>query len=121
MKKENKNLGYAVTTVAGDDITRTNSINPIAALQGKVAGLQINVMNSAGVQTSPYIQLRGAKVVGGNNQPIFVVDGNILQNNISGPDAADQGSQLLNLNPDDYASITVLKGLLLPPFMDHVA
>ncbi|GAB3354738.1 SusC/RagA family TonB-linked outer membrane protein [Arachidicoccus ginsenosidivorans] len=110
IKKENKNLGYAVTTVAGDDITRTNSINPIAALQGKVAGLQINVMNSAGVQTSPYIQLRGAKVVGGNNQPIFVVDGNILQNNISGPDAADQGSQLLNLNPDDYASITVLKG-----------
>ena len=45
-----------------------------------------------------------------NNQPIFVVDGNVLINNQSDADNTDAGSQLKNLNPDDYESITVLKG-----------
>lgn len=110
LQKEDKNLGYSVTKVNGEDITRTNTVNPIAGLQGKVAGVMVNVMSSAGVQTSPYIQIRGAKVLGGNNQPIFVVDGNVLQNNLVGADAADGGSQLKDLNPDNYESITVLKG-----------
>lgn len=107
---EDAKLGYSISTVKGSDISRTNTVNPIAGLQGKVAGVQVNVMSSAGVQTSPHIQIRGAKVLGGNNQPIFVIDGNVIQNNQTGPDAADGGSQLKNLNPDDYASITVLKG-----------
>ncbi|WP_183560396.1 SusC/RagA family TonB-linked outer membrane protein [Mucilaginibacter sp. SP1R1] len=115
IQKRNDNLGYSVSTVKGDELDRTNTVNPIAALQGKVAGVVINTMSSAGVQTSPFIQIRGAKVLGdashqANNQPIFVIDGNVLQNNIVGPDAADGGSQLKNLNPDDYESITVLKG-----------
>ena len=113
--KEDKNLGYAVTTVKGEDITRTNTVNPITALQGKVAGVNVNVVGAAGIQTSPFIQIRGAKVLGSspgqaNNQPIFVVDGNVLQNNLIGADGTDSGSQLKNLNPDDYESITVLKG-----------
>ncbi len=113
--KEDKNLGYAVTTVKGEDITRTNTVNPITALQGKIAGVNVNVVGAAGIQTSPFIQIRGAKVLGSspgqaNNQPIFVVDGNVLQNNLISADGTDAGSQLKNLNPDDYASITVLKG-----------
>ena len=110
IKKQNKNLGYAVTTVSGAELASTNTVNPITALQGKVAGAEINVVNTSGVQTSPYIQLRGAAVLGGNNQPIFVIDGNIIQNNLSSPDGSDPGSQLKDLNPDDYESITVLKG-----------
>ncbi|PSL47999.1 iron complex outermembrane receptor protein [Chitinophaga niastensis] len=112
--KQDKNLGYALTTVKGEELTRTNTVNPITALQGKVAGVNVSVMTAAGVQTSPFIQIRGAKVLGtpGNNvnQPIFVVDGNVLSNNVSDADNADAGSQLKNLNPDDYESITVLKG-----------
>jgi len=115
IKKLDKNLGYAATRLDGEELTRTNTVNPITALQGKVAGVNINVMSSAGVQTSPFIQIRGAKVLGStsnaaNNQPIFVIDGNVLQNNIVGADDQDGGSQLKNLNPDDYESITVLKG-----------
>ncbi len=115
IQKDNKKLGYAVTTVKGEELTRTNTVNPIAALQGKVAGVNINVMSSSGVQTSPSIQIRGSKVLGNqpgqaNNQPIFVVDGNVLQNNLMNADDVDGGSQLKNLNPDDYESITVLKG-----------
>lgn len=115
IQKDNKKLGYAVTTVKGEDLTRTNTVNPIAALQGKVAGVNINVMGAAGIQTSPSIQIRGSKVLGNspgqsNNQPIFVIDGNIIQNNQINADDVDGGSQLKNLNPDDYESITVLKG-----------
>lgn len=115
ISKLDKKLGYAVTTVKGEEITRTNTVNPITALQGKVAGVSINVTSASGIQSSPNIQIRGARVLGNtpgqsNNQPIFVVDGNILQNNIQDADNADAGSQLKNLNPDDYESITVLKG-----------
>lgn len=112
--KQNKKLGYAVTTIKGDAVTRTNTVNPITGLQGKVAGVNINVMSASGVQTSPFIQIRGAKVLGkpgqNSNQPIFVVDGTVMENNIFDADNADAGSQLKNLNPDDYESITVLKG-----------
>lgn len=111
IQHQDATLGYSVGHVSGAAIANTNTVNPIAALQGKVAGVMVNVMNSGGVQSSPYIQIRGASVLGGNNQPIFVVDGNILQNNLdNGADNADQGSQLMNLNPNDYASITILKG-----------
>lgn len=115
IQKDNKKLGYAVTTVKGDELTRTNTVNPITALQGKVAGVNINVMSSAGVQTSPSILIRGSKVLGNspgqaNNQPIFVIDGNVITNNQINADDVDGGSQLKNLNPDDYESITVLKG-----------
>nr|WP_068890533.1 SusC/RagA family TonB-linked outer membrane protein [Pedobacter panaciterrae] len=115
IQKLDKNLGYAATKISGEEINRTNTVNPIAALQGKVAGVNVNMMSAAGVQTSPFIQIRGAKVVGNqpgqaNNQPIFVIDGNVLTNNLSDADNADGGSQLKNLNPDDYESITVLKG-----------
>lgn len=115
IKKDDKTLGYAVTNIKGDELVRTNSVNPIAALQGKVAGVNINVMNANGIQSSPSIQIRGAKVLGNqpgqaNNQPIFVVDGNVLINNQSDADNTDAGSQLKNLNPDDYESITILKG-----------
>ncbi|ALL04924.1 hypothetical protein AQ505_05115 [Pedobacter sp. PACM 27299] len=115
VKKIDRNLGYSVTKIKGDEITRTNTVNPITGLQGKVAGVNINVVGTAGVQTSPYIQIRGAKVLGSgerqaNNQPIFVIDGQVITNNIVNGDASDGGSQLKNLNPDDYESITILKG-----------
>ncbi|HWZ36463.1 MAG TPA: carboxypeptidase-like regulatory domain-containing protein, partial [Mucilaginibacter sp.] len=110
IEKKTSDLGYSVTTIKGDELDRTNTVNPITALQGKVAGVVINTTQVAGIQTSPFIQIRGANAIGGNNQPIFVIDGNILYNNIASPDGTDAGSQLKNLNPDDYESITVLKG-----------
>lgn len=111
VEKENSRLGYSVTTVDGSDLARTNTVNPITALQGKVAGVNINVMGSSGVQTSPSILIRGVTSLSKNTQPIFVVDGIVIENNRFGADdGVDYGSQLKNLNPDNYESITVLKG-----------
>ena len=115
MKRSEKALGYAVTELKGDDLN-TNAINPISSLQGKVAGVEISG-SDGGMFGANKIQIRGASTLSGNNQPIYVIDGVILSNDISGTsnsdydgEASDYGNQLKNLNPDDFQSISVLKG-----------
>ena len=111
LPKQAKSVGYATTRVSTDEIERTNTINPVNALQGKVAGLQINTGGASGVTSSSSITIRGANSVDKNNSPIFVIDGLIIQEPITGNLAGtDWGSQLKNLNPADYESVTVLKG-----------
>ena len=115
LKREQKALGYAMTELRGDDLN-TNTINPVAALQGKVAGVDISG-SDGGMFGSTKIQLRGASTLGSNNQPIYVVDGVILDNATSRAGDADwdsnsndYGNELKNLNPDDFETVSVLKG-----------
>lgn len=111
LPKQAKSVGYATTRVSPAEIERTNAVNPVNALQGKVAGVQINVGGASGVTSSSSITIRGAKSIDKNNSPIFVVDGMIIQEPITGNlNGTDWGSQLKNLNPADYESVTVLKG-----------
>ena len=116
MKRETKALGYAVTEVKGDELARANTISPIQSLQGKVAGVDIS-SSDGGIFGATKIQIRGASTLKGNNQPIYVIDGVILDNNVSGSDdlnwtanPSDYGNELKNLNPDDFESVSVLKG-----------
>ena len=119
LKREEKALGYAVTELKGDDIRSANTISPVAALQGKVAGVQISG-SDGGLFGGTKIQVRGASTLNSNNQPIYVVDGVILDNGVSGNTTADwsagdnnandYGNELKNLNPDDFATVSVLKG-----------
>lgn len=116
IKREAKALGYAVTEVKAAELERANTISPVSALQGKVAGVEIN-QSDGGMFGSTKIQIRGASTLSKNNQPIFVVDGVILDNATSSSGDADwdsnindYGNQLKNLNPDDFESVSVLKG-----------
>lgn len=115
MKREQKALGYAMKEFKGDELI-TNVINPVTALQGKIAGVEIS-QSDGGMFGSSKILIRGASTLGKNNQPIYVVDGVILDNSIANAgdadwnDAAnDYGNELKNLNPEDFATISVLKG-----------
>lgn len=115
MKRSEKALGYAVTEIKGEEL-QTNAINPVSSLQGKVAGVEISG-SDGGMFGSTKIQIRGASTLSGNNQPIYVVDGVILDNGISENkdadyhvNAGDYGNELKNLNPDDFETISVLKG-----------
>ena len=115
MKREQKALGYAMKEFKGDELN-TNVINPVSALQGKIAGVEIS-QSDGGMFGSSKILIRGASTLGKNNQPIYVVDGVILDNSIANAgdadwnDAAnDYGNELKNLNPEDFATISVLKG-----------
>ena len=106
MKRSTKALGYAMTEMKGDDLNK-NVINPVSALQGKVAGVEISG-SDGGMFGSSKILIRGASTLGANNQPIYVVDGVILDNGIKDGDPeysttdADYGNELKNLNPDDF-------------------
>ena len=114
MKRSSKALGYAMTEIKSDDLS-PNLINPIASLQGKAAGVEIN-LSDGGMFGHNKILIRGASTLGNNNQPIFVVDGIILDNETwdssadYSTDNLDYGNQLKNLNPDDFESISILKG-----------
>ena len=114
MKRATKALGYAVTEIKSDELN-SNVVNPVSALQGKVAGVEISA-GDGGLFGSSKILIRGASTLGSNNQPIYVVDGVILDNAIKNGDAdwaandTDWGNELKNLNPDDFESVSVLKG-----------
>ncbi|WBL22872.1 SusC/RagA family TonB-linked outer membrane protein [Zunongwangia sp. HRR-M8] len=116
IKREVKQLGYAMSEVEGEEIVKTNTVNPVRGLQGKVAGLSVGT-SDGGLFGNSKIQIRGVSSLNSsNNQPIFVIDGVILDNNTSNSsadwaaNANDYGNILKNLNPDDYKSISVLKG-----------
>ncbi|HEU4472843.1 MAG TPA: TonB-dependent receptor [Flavisolibacter sp.] len=84
----------SVGQIRGEEIAKQASINPISALQGKLAGVQIT--NSGAPGASPQIRIRGLGTVYGNSNPLYVVDG-VWFDDIS------------FLNPADIENISVLK------------
>jgi iron complex outermembrane receptor protein len=109
VSKEKRQLGFSVTEVKGAELAKTNEVNPVNALQGRVAGVQID-QGSGGLFGSSKIVIRGNSTLGSNNQPIFVVDGVIMDNNTFGGNGRDFGNDFKNLNPEDFESLSVLKG-----------
>lgn len=116
------NLANSVSTISAEELT-TNS-NPQTldrALQGKVAGVQINSYSGApGGGFS--VQLRGVSTLGaGSSQPLYIIDGVYVNNNVlttgrstvSGAGGNTQdgaANRLADLNPDDIESVEILKG-----------
>ncbi|MFT3933350.1 MAG: SusC/RagA family TonB-linked outer membrane protein [Chitinophagaceae bacterium] len=117
VKKQTKKLTYSVTEVKGEELVRAGTVNVVNSLQGKVAGVMIN-QGAGGPSSSSRIRIRGNSNIsttsGLGTMPLFVVDGVLITPQTSGADSwgdnRDFGNQLKNLNPDDYESLTVLKG-----------
>ena len=115
VSRKEKSLGYASQEVDGEAITKSRDANFLNTLQGKVAGVQIT--GSSNLGGSSRILLRGAGSIGGQNQPLFVVDGVPMDNsNFTTTDQArgaggyDYGNAIQDINPDDIESVNVLKG-----------
>jgi len=117
-KKATRNLAYAVQEVKGVDVARAGQVNIVNSLQGKVAGVMVN-QGAGGPSSSSRIRIRGNSSLPQpgmalNTMPLVVIDGILIQPGVSGADswgdARDFGNQMKNLNPDDYESLTVLKG-----------
>jgi TonB-linked SusC/RagA family outer membrane protein len=110
--QEKKALGYAVSEVSGDLMNQARETNALNSLQGRVAGVNIN--QGAGPGTSTRVIIRGNASLTGNNQPLYVVDGVVIDNSVLGAAGAwggrDFGDGVANINPDDIESISVLKG-----------
>jgi TonB-linked SusC/RagA family outer membrane protein len=115
IKREKKAITYSAQNIAVDEISQARSLNVANSLSGKVAGLNFST-TSNGVGSSSRITLRGNRSLTGNNQPLYVVDGVPLSNGpTNGNSDVDTGGTtqpdgISNLNPDDIASMTVLKG-----------
>ncbi len=118
VSREKKALGYAVSEVKGSDLIKSRGgvSNPVNALQGKVAGLQIS-SSSGSMGGSSKIIIRGASSLSGNNQPLFVVDGVPIEGTdynatetARGAGGYDYGNLVQDINPDDIENISVLKG-----------
>lgn len=81
------------------------------ALQGRIAGLDI-VGNSGNLGSGTSMRLRGVSTINGSSEPLIVVDGNVWQTGgqqIDGDMNEEKFAQLLNINPEDIESISVLK------------
>lgn len=109
IEQEKRKLGYAVTEMQGEELAQSNEINPINALQGRVAGVQID-QGGGGLFGTSKILIRGNSTLGNNNQPIFVIDGVFMDNDVFGGTGRDFGNNLKNLNMEDFESVSVLKG-----------
>jgi TonB-dependent SusC/RagA subfamily outer membrane receptor len=112
ISKKTKSLGYSVQDVKGDAINKAKEVNIINSLQGRVSGAQITNTSGA-VGASSRIVIRGVSSLGGNNQPLFVIDGIPISNSSfgsTGNEGTDRGSGANDINPDDVETITVLKG-----------
>jgi len=108
-----RKLSYSVTEVKGSELVAANNANLGDALQGKVAGVTIS-QGTGGPASSSRIQIRGNARLDPNTEPLVVVDGVLLQPAVTGADSwatgADYGNIVKDLNPDDYESVTILKG-----------
>ena len=129
IKREARSLGYSDQKVSGQDMIQADPPNIATGLIGKAAGLDVSIPN--GVEgSSSRIVIRGNNSLLGNNQPLIVVDGvmvdnepilpqgqSITQENLLGTNtdvsqnqSTDYGSFLNTINPDDIESFNILKG-----------
>jgi TonB-linked SusC/RagA family outer membrane protein len=113
IEQKTKSLTYATQNVGGAELEKAKDPNFVNSLAGKAAGLVIT-KGTGGPGSASRIELRGAKSIGGNSAPIYVIDGIPIGQGAGGTMAGlGDGAgidPLSNLNPDDIESIQVLKG-----------
>jgi len=94
-----RDLTGSIATVKGTEVADRPSANPIASIQGKVAGVQI--VNNGRPGATPDVRIRGTNTIG-NVQPLYVVDG-ILNDNINFVNPADIESMEILKDPSSLA------------------
>ncbi len=110
-----KDLTGSVGSVSAKDFNKGTQTSPDQLIQGKVSGVQV-INNSGAPGAGTTIRVRGASSIRGGNQPLFVIDGVQLDNRNARPGAGipdlgntPDGNPLNFINPNDIASIEVLK------------
>lgn len=117
LKREAKDLGYALQTIDSRQVSEVKSPNFVDNLAGRFAGVTVS-QGATGVGSTSKISIRGEASFT-NNNPLFVVDGTPINNNsvnnftndaAAGFQEVDFGNGGMELNADDIESVTVLKG-----------
>ena len=92
-----KKLAFTVSQVSSEDITLAPASNPVASIQGKVAGVAVQA-GSGAPGSSVSVRLRGATSITGSNQPLYIVDGVVL------------GANQVDIDALDIENIEIVKG-----------
>jgi TonB-linked SusC/RagA family outer membrane protein len=125
IKRNPRELGYSVQKVSGSEVQETQRENFLNSLAGRVAGLTLDQTSGvAGASSS--IVLRGFNSISLSNQPLYVLDGVIMDNSTMNETSSggstiglasdrpnrvsDYQNRIADINPNDIETITVLKG-----------
>lgn len=113
IERDKKSLGYAVQGVTGDVLTQVPTQSLVNNLSGRVSGMQVISNSTPG--GSPEFVIRGFSSVGGNNQPLVVVDGVPMQQTVNTTSTDRENNQrfgggLSEIDPNSIAEVSVLKG-----------
>src|SRR6201996_3064054 len=118
IKRSEKSLTYSTQQIGGNELLTAKTDNLMNSLNGKIAGVTISP-SASGIGGSTKVILRGNRSTGGNNQPLYVIDGVPISNdgNPFGQPGSNTyggnpegGDGISNLNPEDIESMTILKG-----------
>jgi TonB-linked SusC/RagA family outer membrane protein len=116
-----RQLGSYISTVKADDLTKGSTGNVLAALQGKTAGAQIT-QNSGDPAGGISVKLRGISTISGSTEPLYIIDGVIIDNStnrVTNTDPTYAGanfignvgqSRIVDINPADIERVEVLNG-----------
>lgn len=118
ISKSEKAVGYALQTVGGEKLSQAKETNIVNALQGRIAGVQIQGSSST-IGGASRITIRGSNSFLGENQPLFVIDGVPINNSSYastsqqlgfGGGSYDYGNGAGDIDPSSIESMSVLKG-----------
>ncbi|MEO6618545.1 MAG: SusC/RagA family TonB-linked outer membrane protein [Dyadobacter sp.] len=120
ISRDKRSLAYSVSDIKGEDIVKGGNPNLMKSLDGKVSGVNLTSLSSDPT-SSVLVNIRGTTAMpttgdGGANvaikgQPLYVIDGiPVGTQTFTSKDGVDFGNILSQLNPNDIASITILKG-----------
>jgi TonB-linked SusC/RagA family outer membrane protein len=114
IKKDARKVGYAVSQVKAEDLVKTGAPNFASALYGKAAGVRVQAAPGGNV-SAVSMTVRGLTSISGNTQPLIVLDGVPIRNgNTNNEGYWDnqriRSNGLVDINPEDIESISVLKG-----------
>ena len=114
IEREERSLGYAVTTVDEEEVASRPEADIGRVLQGKVAGVNITANNGMSGSATNII-IRGYSSATQVNQPLFVVDGVPIDSGTNAQtsflDGNTESSRFLDIDPNNIESLSVLKGL----------
>ena len=118
IKKDTKRVGYAISTISADELVKAGAPNFASAMYGKAPGVRIT-QTQGGSAGAVSINVRGLTSITGNNQPLIILDGVPIRNGGTGKgtDFAEFGNDgqirsngLVDINPEDIESLSILKG-----------
>lgn len=114
IKKDAKKLGYAVSSISSDELTKTGGSNLASGLYGKATGVRIQSAPGGGT-SAVSISVRGLSSITGNTQPLIIMDGVPIHNGNTNNDGywdnpRINSNGIVDINPNDIENITILKG-----------